>query len=624
MLRGSALVVATLLVSCTGADHGKPATPDPNPVDPRPNPDDDGGALPFGRPPVGDLPNVPLTGNVVAHEPESFLPAWKKVGVGQTISFGVAAIDPDLDETAVEVATMPASATFDAITQTVTWTPTADEVKTGGSFVLTIKQADQPGGGWTKIEQVTFDIAVDPHKQPAPVAASQSAVVETLLAIRERARLTNVNLDWPLDKMLAHGADLFGATLPPEIQAKLGTNDRENLYTSFLKSLSQTHDNPRLDPDSTSFDRDAFGSPESWKIVAVRPRIDKAWNELRVVYQATAAREPVFAMFRLRPTWDVPTLPPEARAINNELFGKLVARHLLGKDLGPNAKHVKNAKAHAKAVAALVTAVVTYVPPPPKRGQPAPPPWHRAAFVALQTAARMGGGSARTADGSYRSGDGWAWSVMKPMANAGATAQAYVDVPIPGFWTAAVASPDGKSWIAKCAPKFDPEDPQHAPGYEVLCRKALGLVDLPDASGGKVAPGKRDAVNLFVEHKRTDAVAFLPLDDGRRDHGEENGMTCAQCHTRRFGVRDYADAATADPSAGPPRIPNAPIATLNFQIVPSATAPAWAAFTLEHLKDQECKGKANLEAALGKPTKLTCPLAPPAAAADPAEAAPAK
>src|SRR5262245_16430680 len=130
MLRGRALVVAILVASCSGADHGKPVTPDPDPVDPQPKPDDNG-KPPIGQPPIGDVPNVPITGNVVAHKPESFLPAWKKVGVGQTISFGVAAIDQDLDETAVEVTKLPASATFDAITQTITWTPTKDEVKTG-------------------------------------------------------------------------------------------------------------------------------------------------------------------------------------------------------------------------------------------------------------------------------------------------------------------------------------------------------------------------------------------------------------------------------------------------------------------------------------------------------------
>ena len=33
----------------------------------------------------------------------------------------------------------------------------------------------------------------------------------------------------------------------------------------------------------------------------------------------------------------------------------------------------------------------------------------------------------------------------------------------------------------------------------------------------------------------------LALEDGRRDIGEENGMTCSQCHIRNFGMHDYAD-----------------------------------------------------------------------------------
>jgi hypothetical protein len=193
------------------------------------------------------------------------------------------------------------------------------------------------------------------------------------------------------------------------------------------------------------------------------------------------------------------------------------------------------------------------------------------------------------------------------MPNAEGTAQAYVNIAIPGFWTHTVPSPDGAAWVGKCAPKFDPDDPNHVPGYEKLCRKAQGFVDLPEVSGGAVESAKRDAVNLFVDHKKVDMVAMLPLDDGRRDHGEENGMSCAQCHIRNFGMRDYGDPATADPSKGTPSTLNARIATLNFQIIPTTT---WEAFTLEFMKDQECKAAKQLEQSLGKPSGLTCPLAP--------------
>jgi hypothetical protein len=118
-----------------------------------------------------------------------------------------------------------------------------------------------------------------------------------------------------------------------------------------------------------------------------------------------------------------------------------------------------------------------------------------------------------------------------------------------------------------------------------------------------VTSAKIDAVNLFVRHKLVDAAAQLPLEDGRRDHGEENGMTCAQCHMRNFGVRDYHDPRTASPAAGAPTRGNRPLPTLNFQIVPSTT---WEAYTLEFMRDQECKAKAAYEA-LGLPTALTLP-----------------
>ena len=84
-----------------------------------------------------------------------------------------------------------------------------------------------------------------------------------------------------------------------------------------------------MDPKSPKFEKAVFGDPAAWKIVAVRPRIDRSWTELRVVYQAVKAPEPVFAMFRFRPTWDVPTIPPEARAYNDKVFLDMVQRHLL-------------------------------------------------------------------------------------------------------------------------------------------------------------------------------------------------------------------------------------------------------------------------------------------------------
>jgi hypothetical protein len=291
----------------------------------------------------------------------------------------------------------------------------------------------------------------------------------------------------------------------------------------------------------------------------------------------------VFAMFRVRPTLDLPTLPPDARAHNNEIFDAMVVKRLFAKGvLDP--RWMKDARAHGKAVAGLVHDVLEHA----EKDRPTA----RGAFVALAIEARMGGGSARNADGTYKSGDGWAWSVQKPMPTADGTAQAWVNIGIPGFWTDVAAAPspadpNKKIWKPVCAPRFDPDSPDHAKGYEVLCRKAMGFVDLPADKDGKIVTGKLDATNLYIEHKQKYSVEKLALDDGRRDLGEENGMTCAQCHMRNFGVHTYGDAGNVDPTAGGGTT-NHTIDTLNFQIVPTAE---WQAFTLEFMKDQACKAK---------------------------------
>jgi hypothetical protein len=125
---------------------------------------------------------------------------------------------------------------------------------------------------------------------------------------------------------------------------------------------------------------------------------------------------------------------------------------------------------------------------------------------------------------------------------------------------------------------------------------------------GVVVNGRVDANNLYVEHKKTWANERIALEDGRRDLGEENGMTCSQCHIRNFGMHDYKDPANVDPTKGVPKKPNQKLATLNFQIVPGAR---WEAFTIDFLHHQECRGKQHLEKYLGAAAAkgLTCPLA---------------
>lgn len=589
-MRGTVFLgVIPFLLSCGGG--GKPAPLPPGP----PSGPPDVATKPEPKPPV--IPDAPPARP--DSPPEVFAPHWKKVGVGQTIHFSVAAIDQDLDETRVMVTKLPASAKFDAITQTVTWTPTKADLPKG-TFELEISQ---PGKG--KPETKTWTIDVDPKKQPEPVAERQSPMIETVLMIREPARLAQVNKDWPLDKMLLVGAESFKYQIPEDKRKTLeGKLDKATLWNGFLTALAQTHQNPRVDPKSPEFDKAVFGDPAAWKIVAVRPRIDKAWTELRVVYRAVKAAEPTFAMFRLRPTVEyVPALPRPAqeRIDNNKVFLGMVRKHLLP-DGGPNPKFVKDAAAHGKAVNALLTELMAY-------DDTAKAPYLRGFMIGIAMEAQLGGGSVRNADGSYKHGDAWAWSAMKPFQTADGKTQQYVNVVIPGFWTKTVPVDDNASWGPACADKYVKGTPAYVDGYDVLCRKTMGFVDLPDTSAGKVKGARIDSNHLYREHKLVDMVKGFPLEDGRRDLGEENGMTCSQCHIRNFGMHDYGDLANVDPKAGTPKSRNKPLPTLNFVIVPTTH---WEAFTLDFLAHQECRGKQHLEQFLGPDAAkgLGCSLAP--------------
>jgi len=581
-------------LSCSGGG-GASTKPTPPTADPG---DGSGSATAEPAKPTPALPPAypQYAPAVMANRPpELFAPAWKSVGVGQTISFSVAAIDQDLDEVAVDVTSLPASARFDRLTQTVTWTPTKADLPRG-RFVVSAKELgkDEAAGAL-----VTWSIAVGKKKVAPPVAPWAGDSAETLFTIREPRRVEATAKAYPFDELLAWSATSMRATMAPDVVAKLPAVDKAALFTGFLQQLAQTHGNPRLDPDSPSFDKAAFGDPRDWRLVVVRPRIDKQVHELRLVYQAVKAPEPVFAMFRVRPVHDVVPLPDAARLENNQAFAALFWKSFLTADGALDPRWKKDPKAHGAAVLAFVQGVLSY------KGTAE---WAEASFLALPTEARMGGGSKRSADGAYLSGDGWAWSVQKPMASKDGASQAFVSLGIPGFWTLAVPSADQSTWVPKCAPPFDASDASHTPGYEALCRKALGFVDLPDLASGTPAPSKIDAVNRFRDHKLGPAQLYLPLDDGRRDHGEENGMTCAQCHVRNFGVRDYGDPSTSDPKAGAPRSANRPLPTLNFQIVPTTR---WEAFTLDLMADQECKAQDFLTVELGKPAKLTCTLADP-------------
>lgn len=167
----------------------------------------------------------------------------------------------------------------------------------------------------------------------------------------------------------------------------------------------------------------------------------------------------------------------------------------------------------------------------------------------------------------------------------------------------------------KCAPRFDPDHPDYDPHLGGLCRDS-GHVDLPGAGdgyqdaekageGAEVVSAKRDAANMFLQHKREHMVERVRLRDPRRDLFEEKGMTCSQCHVRKFGVRDMYDQSAYDPSAGAPTRWNKKQATTYFVIVPTER---WQPYAIDFQHKQECKAREAFETYLGEKTSLGCPL----------------
>jgi hypothetical protein len=478
---------------------------------------------------------------------------------------------------------MPASATYDPLTLTMTWKASAKDAPAARFRVLVTET--QRATGLTRAFTHDFAIAVDPRGRAQVLPPPLGDAVELLITIHDADRLAEVNRAWPITKVFEVVRKLERAKQPAE-KTPVDKRDGAAMLADAHALIALRHQNPRADQKNPAFDK-RFAA-QNWKIITVRPRLDKKVQELRIVYENVALPEPMYLMFRFRLAPDIPDLTTEMVAKNNEAFTRLTfERFFSGDSLNP--RFVKDKRAHGQAVAGYVSAILEHP---------------QAVFVALPHEARFGAGSARiAASGAYASGDGWGWAVFK--AKWGDEGVEMISVPIPGFTTAVAPSADGTAWATVCAPKFDPADPNHKPGWEVLCRKKLGFTDLPQVGpDGKVSGSPVDAANLFVEHKLGDMVATVALDDPRRENFEENGMTCSQCHVRDFTVGDRRDPSVKDPRTGKLPAASAKIPTTMFNIVPEET---WRPFTVEFQRFQECAFKTAFQK-IGVQTTLTCPL----------------
>ena len=206
------------------------------------------------------------------------------------------------------------------------------------------------------------------------------------------------------------GADTFKLQFP-DGQPRASSTARSTSKTAYEQFLDRARADARTTRASIrsrrSSTRPRSAIRRAWKIVAFRPRIDKAWTELRVVYQAINAPEPVFAMFRLRPVVEyVPALPrPDEERDAQQQDLPRHGRQAPAERRRPSAKLDEGRRARTARRSPRSMTERDDV----RRHQDQAVP--RTAFViGIALEARMGGGSARNADGSYKSGDGWGWS----------------------------------------------------------------------------------------------------------------------------------------------------------------------------------------------------------------------
>jgi hypothetical protein len=473
------------------------------------------------------------------HSPEMGEVRFKEVGVGQRIFFGLAVIDEESDDVRVELVQKPASAKYNEKTLTVDWTPRPAEAPRG-DFAVRLTEFNRETGKQTGTQIKTFSIAVRPQVVPLPMDAPAPLAVETLISITDPERLAASNARWPITNIFERIAAIEagkqiknGSTVQPATGA--------SLFRDALHNLAALHHNEEIDPDSPRFNRQ--WDAENWRLLMVRPRVNKKIFELRLVYRNVVAPEPAYLMPRLRIVrgTDPDILKDnDLRQKNNEAFARLLHDAFFD---GPNLKAfvAEDKKAYGAALADFIGRVVSYRDEKDARMQ--------ASFAALPHNARLGGDDTLDEQGRYLRGNGWALGVMKvvPLERAGKQVLAFANLPIDGFAASIKRTPDGKAFKAAAAPRFDPMNPLRFKGLETLV-DSLGFTAIPDEHGEvtDVRPSMIDASSISRVFKEKYMVEETPLRDARRRLFEERGMTCIQCHVRNFDEGDYLNKAVSD------------------------------------------------------------------------------
>ncbi|MBC7911500.1 MAG: hypothetical protein H7Y30_13415 [Pyrinomonadaceae bacterium] len=545
-----------------------------------------------------------LTNNAIASAADNKAPEMhpvriKRVGLGQRIHFGLGAIDEESDDVRIEVVQKPASAKYNEKTLTVDWTPKpTDDPK--GMFVIRI--TEYPLDKTRRPRELTKFFAIPVEAKPVQILELPPAPLEvdTLVSVIDPARLVAANERWSIVRLFDRIAGIE-TTKQVKQENNIQPTTGEALFRDALKNLAVLHRNEEIDPDSPKFNPE--WKAENWRLIAVRPRLNKKTFELRLVYFNVVAPEPVYLMPRLRIVRGADAKrPEELRHKNNKEFARLLHNAFFeGENLKPFVAGDK--KKYGEALAELITSVVGYSDPED--------PLMQANFAAMPHNARLGGDNKYDEKGRYLSGDGWALGAMKvgTVERDGKKVLAFISPFIDGFATSIKPNADGTAYKPVPAPRFTPGSKDFASGWDRLVDEDdHGNVAIPDiGDGGAVKGSNIDSASFSREHKMKFMVAETSLRDPRRRLFEERGMTCIQCHVRNFDEGDYLNPVN-DPKQAAKVGATRDIERVFFVIVPTLKDGR-----TEYIRREEDEQVGNLKGVLrdylGIKVNLNSPLA---------------
>lgn len=541
--------------------------------------------------------SMPFTEN---RPPEMDAIRIKRVGIGQRITFGISVIDEETDDIRVEMTQKPVSARYNEKTLSVDWTPRKTDGR-AGQFAVRITEYPRGGGGGNPRTFIkTFSIAIEPEFVPLPVVPPAPLAVETLISITDPERLAAANARWPIIAIFDRIAAIEASKQVKPDNAVQPTSGA-GLFRDALRNLAALHGNEEIDPESPKYNPQF--NAEHWRLIMVRPRVNKRIFELRLVYKNVVAAEPIYLMPRMRITrLKDPELDKDdaARQKNNRTFATMLHRAFFdGADLKPFVARDK--KTYGEALADFISQVVNY--------KELEDPNMQANFAALPHNARLGGDDLLDEKGRYLRGDGWALGVMKvvPTERNGKKVLAFSNLPIDGFATSIKPTPDNSAFRRVPAPAFDPKSASFVQGFDKLVDVGNFSAIPDDHDVREVKPAIIDSSMFARDFKQKQMVAETSLRDPRRRLFEERGMTCIQCHVRNFDEGDYLNPGVKNPKEGSPGVAR-DVPRLFFVLTPDE------GFRSEFFRRNEDEQVGNLKGVLRDylevKVNLESPLAP--------------